>query len=192
MTTVEEVLHQFDTQLSESDIADGLAAALSRIPGASATALTAPEVAFLREHGGPGIARQVDRWDPAAERVQRTAVAAQQLEDLIGSTASIDQAAKIVGVDRSRISRRLSSGALFSLTLGSRRRIPLWQFQGGAELPGLAEIVAAIPPGAHPSAVEGLMRTAQDELDGQTPIAHLVTGGAVRPVADLVAALGRW
>lgn len=88
------------------------------------------------------------------------------------------------GVDRSRISHRLSAGALYAITMGSRRRIPAWQFHNHRELPGLASMVAVIPAHAHPVGVDAcrdaLMSAAQDELGGRTPIARLASGGTCR------------
>lgn len=105
---------------------------------------------------------------------------------------SIEQAASMIGVDRSRISHRLSAGQLYALTIGGRRRIPTWQLYNGRELPGLGAVVAAIAPGMHPASVEGVMTTPQDELDGRTPVEHLASGGNAAKVADLIADLGRW
>lgn len=192
MSTVPEVLRRYGVGLSEGDIAAGLDRALQTLPGATAVPLTDAETRFLADHAGTDAAAIISGWNPARERERRAADLARVVEETIATTTSIDQAAEHLGVDRSRISHRLSAGALYATTVGSRRRIPTWQFHDGTELPGLAMVVAAIPTEAHPLDVAALMSTPQDELAGHTPVEHLVGGGGPAVVADLVADLSRW
>lgn len=192
MRTVPEVLRRYGVGLSEADIATGLDKAFQTLPGAAAVPLTAAETRFLTDHAGTDAAAIISGWDPATERERRAADLARVVEETAATTMSIDRAAAHLGVDRSRISHRLSAGALYATTVGSRRRIPTWQFHHGTELPGLAVVIAAIPTEAHPLDVAALMRIPQDELAGHTPVEHLVGGGDPAAVADLVADLSRW
>lgn len=192
MSTVPEVLRRYGVGLSEDDIAAGLDTALQALPGATAVPLTDPEARFLADHAGPDAASIISGWDPTQEREHRAADLARVVEETIATTLGIDQAAERLGVDRSRISHRLSAGALYATTVGSRRRIPTWQFHNDTELPGLAVVVAAIPAQVHPLDVAALMTTPQDELAGRTPVEHLASGGDPAAVGDLVADLGRW
>lgn len=192
MRTVLDVLHRYGVGLTESDVAESLDRAFRLLPGVDAAPLTAVEVDYLAEHGGDDAAEVIAKWDPRVERAHRAEQAAADFQQLAGSTLSIEQAANVLEVDRSRISHRLSVGALSVVRIGSRRRIPAWQFHGHAELPHLAQVVAAIPPDTHPLDVAALMTTSQDELAGRTPVQHLVGGGDPAPVTELLAGLTRW
>jgi hypothetical protein len=192
VATIGEVLRRYDASLTESDLAEYLDAALRRIPGAASAPITQGDVVYLAEHAGQGAAEVVASWDPDGERRQREQAVAEGAMDVIASTLSIEAAARLLGIDRTRISHRLSRRALWAVNIGSRRRLPDWQFRAGRELPGLAIVIEAIPSSAHPADVAGLMTTPQDELDGRTPVDHLASGGDPAPVADLLADLARW
>lgn len=192
MTTVAEVIKRYDVDLTEEDVAAALASAWNMLPGPDAAPLTEQDASFLAEHAGGNAAEIVSGWDPVAARNSRAKDTLETLTRLLDSTRSIAETATQLGVDRSRISHRLTAMTLYSVRVGSRRRIPTWQVTGGHELPGLATIVPAIPPDAHPLDVQGVMTTAQDELDDRSPTAHLASGGDPRPVAELLSALGRW
>lgn len=192
MSTISEVLRRHGIALTETDIAADLDRAFQALPGAGAASLTAGELDYLTDHAGGQAAQAIADWDPHAERQRRAAAATAGIEKLIASTFSIEQAAQAIGVDRSRISHRLTAGTLYAVTVGGRRRIPAWQFHDGHELPGLALVVAAIPTGAHPLDIAALMTTGQDELGGRTPVEHLASGGDARPITELLAALDLW
>lgn len=192
MSTVPEVLRRYDTGLTEADIAAELERDFARLPGRDAAPLTQTELDHLRTHGGKSAEQVLESWDSAAERAARARALAGDTNQLAASSLSLEAAARLLGVDRSRISHRVSAGALYAVTLGSRRRIPTWQFDQGRELPGLAAVVAAVPARAHPLDVAALMSTAQDELGGRTPIEHLTGGGDPDPVTQLLADLERW
>lgn len=190
MTTIEQVLRHFNVELSESDLAESLAAALGRVPGVASTAVTSSDREYLATYGGAGVAKQIDDWSPTKEHEQRVESAVAQTLGALTGTLSIEQAAASLGVDRSRMSHRLSAGLLYALTIGGRRRLPAWQIHHGHEIPGLAAVIASIEPEMHPASVEGVMTTPRDELGGQTPIAYLDSGGNAAAVADLISELG--
>lgn len=192
MTTVSEVLQRYSLDLTEHDVAQSLDDALRTVPGVGSAPLTGAEVDYLTEHGGGGTAETITGWDPEQERGERVRHAVRAVDQVLAGTVDIPAAAALIGVDRTRISHRLSAGTLYAITVGSRRRIPMWQFHGGAELPHLAIIVAAIPALAHPLDVGAAMTTAQAELAGRTAVDHLATGGNPEPVVDLLATLTRW
>ena len=192
MVTVPEVLKKYGIALTEGDVAEDLDNALRTLPGSGAAPLTRAEVDYLAEHAGPAATAEVAIWDPARERERRAESAARAVDEVVATSLGLAEAARLIGVDRSRISHRLSSGSLYAVNVGSRRRIPDWQFHNRAELPGLAQVVAAIPSQVHPLDVAALMTTAQDELADRTPVEHLASGGDPTPVAELVTDLGRW
>ncbi|HET7303572.1 MAG TPA: hypothetical protein VFJ12_03345 [Segeticoccus sp.] len=193
MQTVPEVLKRYGIDdLTEADIAEDLDRDFQRLPGPDATPLTEAEIAYLRAHGGEAAEEALTAWDARTERGRRAGAIARDSNAVTAESLSLDQTADLLGVDRSRISHRLSAQALYAITIGSRRRVPAWQFRAGAELPGLSAIVPSIPVRAHPLDVQALMTTPQDELGGRTPVEHLLSGGAPPQVVELLADLERW
>lgn len=192
--TVREVLARHDVSLNEEDIATTLDRALEMLPVPSAVPLTAGEIDYLAANAGNDAAETVATWNPRGEFQQRAAAATSAAARLLGATLGIDEVANRLGVDRSRISHRISAGTLYSFTAGSsrRRRIPAWQLTADGLLPGLDSLVKAIPRGAHPMDVSALMSTPQPELADRTPAEHLEGGGDPRPVVELLQALGTW
>jgi hypothetical protein len=192
--TVRDVLARHDVSLTEEDVAETLERALTRLPSPAAAPLTSAEIDYLAGHAGPDTADALATWDPAGESAKRSEAVVAATASLVASTLGIEELARRLGVDRSRISHRISAGTLYSFTIGAsrRRRIPAWQLTDNGLLPGLAEIVTAIPTGAHPLDVAALMATPQAELNDRTPVQHLAGGGDPQPVAELFTALGVW
>lgn len=192
MGSIQDVLDRYGVDLEEADVAEQLNRALGSLPSPAAAPLTRDELDYLGRFGDPEAGETVATWDPVLERQRRTARALAAVERTVTDTVGIDQSARILGIDRSRISHRLRDGTLYAFRVGSRRRIPRWQLDGARLLPGLSAVLAAVPAGIHPLDLQALMTTAQDELDGRTPVDHLASGGDPEPVAALVGALGRW
>lgn len=180
--------HQID--LSVEEVLDELDSGFAAIPAAAT--LSSTEVEFLRTHAEPHAAAVIDAWSADHERQARARTAVRQLSSAVSGSVSIKDAAAILGVDRSRVSRRISGNALWAFNLQGSRRIPRWQFLGEELLPGLDVIVPAIPRGATPAVLEVFMHTAQPDFDDRTPIEHLAAGGDPVLVAGFIADLGRW
>jgi hypothetical protein len=180
--------HRID--LSVEEVLDELDSAFAAIPGAGP--LSATEVEFLRAHAEPQAAAVIDTWSPETERQARARSAVRRLTGALSGSVSIKEAAAILGVDRSRVSRRITGKALWAFDLQGSRRIPRWQFLGDDLLPGLDVIVPAIPRGATPAVLEVFMHTPQPDFDDRTPIEHLAAGGDAALVAGFIADLGRW
>jgi hypothetical protein len=180
--------HHIDMTVEE--VLDELDSAFAAIPGA--TTLSATEVDFLRAHAEPGAAAVIDAWSADDERQARARNAVRQLTGALSGSVSIKEAATILGVDRSRVSRRITGKALWAFDLQGTRRIPRWQFLGAELLPGLDVIVPAIPRGTTPAVLEVFMHTPQPDFDDRTPIEHLAAGGDPAAVAGFIADLGRW
>lgn len=191
MSTLTEVLGTYAPEITETDFVAALRAKFEQVNGADDPSLTAGELAFVAEHGGAAARDAVAQWDPSAERSRRSRIAADSVQHLVAQTLSAVEVAGLTGKSRSQITRDLNGEKLYGLSVGRHWRIPRWQFVEGAVLPGLAEVVPAIPQHLHPSVVEGFMTTPQDELDSRTPINYLMTGGNPAQVAELVAELAR-
>ena len=180
--------HRID--LTVDEVLDELDSAFAAIPGAAT--LSATEVDFLRTHAEPRAAGVIDAWSADDERQARARLAVRQLTSALSGSVSIKEAAAILGVDRSRVSRRITAKALWAFDLQGSRRIPRWQFLGEELLSGLEVIVPAIPRGATPAVVEVFMHTPAPDFDDRTPIEHLAAGGDPGLVAGFIADLGRW
>jgi hypothetical protein len=180
--------HRID--LSVEEVLDELDSAFAAIPGAAP--LSATEVEFLRANAEPQAAAVIDTWSPEPERQARARSAVRRLTGVLSESVSIKEAAGILGVDRSRVSRHITGKTLWAFDLQGSRRIPRWQFLGGGLLPGLDVIVPAIPRGATPAVLEVFMHTPQPDFDDRTPIEHLAAGGDSALVAGFIADLGRW
>jgi hypothetical protein len=176
--------------MSVEEVLDELDSAFAGIPGA--TTLSAPEVDFLRTYGEPGAAAVIDAWSAETERQVRARIAVRQLTSALSESVSIKEAATILGVDRSRVSRRITGKTLWAFDLQGSRRIPRWQFLGDELLPGLDVIVPAIPRGTTPAVLDVFIHTPQPDFDDRTPIEHLAAGGDPALVAGFIADLGRW
>ncbi len=90
--------------------------------------------------------------------------------------------AKFLGVNRSRVSQRISERSLYSFAgIGGDRFYPKWQFADRKPLPGLRAVFAALAPKIHPLVVDHWVCTPSADLvvDGEnlTPILWLQTGG---------------
>jgi hypothetical protein len=182
--------HQID--MTSEDVLDQLDSAFATIPGAGAAPLSTGEVGFLRAHAGPGAAEVIDDWSGEQEHQARARSAVQELGDTLSGSMSIKEASAILDVDRSRVSRRITGNALWAFDIHGNRRIPRWQFLDHQLLPGLEQIVPAIPRDATPAAVEAFMKTPQPDFSDRTPIEHLAAGGDPTLIADFISDLTRW
>lgn len=168
-------------------------AVLEALDPAVSETVTDAEMSYLREFGGPSARRAFD--DPNAlerARAHRARTATHTAVSLIADSLDVPAVAELLGLDRSSVNRRIQNHQLWAFRIDGRNRLPRWQFAGGAPLPGLSDVVVAIPPSAAPAAVGTLMLTPQEELDDATPVEHLAGGGAPEPVAAIVAELEQW
>jgi hypothetical protein len=191
VVTIAEVLTPFE--VSEEDFARELAHDLGATPDAAASGLTDEEQALLVQHGG--IAGSTIR---DAKSLGRTVLraAASNLAKQTRTSISVPQAAELLHVDASRVRHRLGDRALYGFKIGSSIRLPLWQFEGGAPIPGLRSVLAALPSDLHPLEVAGFMTTADADLaiaeEPTSPRDWLIHGGDVGIVCELVAHLDTW
>lgn len=180
--------HQID--LTVDEVLDELDSAFAAMPWA--TTLSATEVDFLRLRVEPQAASVIDAWSAGDERRTRARIAVRQLSSALSGSISIKEAAAMLGVDRSRVARRITGKTLWAFDLRGSRRIPRWQFLGDELLPGLDAIVRAIPRGITPAVLDVFMHTSQPDCDDRTAIEHLAGGGDPALVAGFIADLGRW
>ncbi|WIY01563.1 DNA-binding protein [Amycolatopsis mongoliensis] len=112
---------------------------------------------------------------------------------LAESALSVNEAAKALGVDDSRIRHRLKEGRLTGWKDGGWR-LPAWQFAGSGVLPGLEVVLKALPEDQPALVVAAFMSTPQPDLvineHPATPRQWLLSGGDPDHVARLIAMLG--
>lgn len=112
---------------------------------------------------------------------------------LAESALSVNEAARALGVDDSRIRHRLKEGRLTGWK-DPGWRLPAWQFAGSGVLPGLEVVLRAVPEDQPALVVAAFMSTPQEDLvinaQPATPRQWLLSGGEPEHVARLVAMLG--
>jgi hypothetical protein len=191
VSALDNLLAKHHVDLSSAEVLDELDSVFGAIPMASAAPLSMSEVQFLRAHTG-SVARVVDAWSGGDERQARARAAVRELAEALSRSVSIKEAAAILGIDRSRVSRRITGKALWAFDLHGSRRIPRWQFLGGKLLPGLEVLVPAIPRGVTPGVVNVFMHTHAPDFDDRTPIEFLCAGGDPAFIAGFIEDLARW
>ena len=96
-----------------------------------------------------GFVDRGDVWgpdDPLARGVASYAA-------LVATALDTGAAARRLSVDPSRVRQRVLARTLMGIKVASGWRLPLWQFDGDAAVPGLELVGPALPKGMHPLAV---------------------------------------
>ena len=110
--------------------------------------------------------------------------------DLLDRSVIGDAAlATLLGVDRSRISQRVSERSLYAFSAGEERCFPRWQLPDGKPLRGLRSVLGAVDPELHPLRVDRWFTSPNADLtiDDQAvdPVTWLTTGGSPAVAAAL-------
>jgi len=110
---------------------------------------------------------------------------------LLETSYSTSQAARYLKVDASRVRQRLRENSLFGIDYDGEKRLPRFQFERAQVIPGLREVLAALPEGLNPlDLAEWFLSPNPDlEIDAQeTPLSPrewLLKGQPVNAVASL-------
>lgn len=96
---------------------------------------------------------------------------------------------EMLRVGASRVRQRVAERSLYTIGVGRERRFPAFQFDGRNLVPGIGEVLKAMPDDLHPFEVEGWLTNpnpdlTMDENDGETsealsPREWLISGGSV-------------
>jgi hypothetical protein len=128
-----------------------------------------------------------DEPDSRARAVAEQAV-------LHDSALTVSEAATTIGVDTSRIRHRLLAHRLVGWKDRGGWRLPAWQFTENGVLPGLEQVLVALPSDQPALVVAAFMTTPQEDLMARaraiTPCEWLQAGGDPQRVARLAAMLG--
>lgn len=188
--TLVEVLAPFG--VGEEEFVEELSRDLQAAPDASASRLTEAEESVLREHGGI----TVPAGDESAVRRAVLRASSSNLADEARESLTVEQAAKLLLVDGSRVRHRLRDRALYGFKIGGGLRLPTWQFHRHEAIPGLRAVLAVLPAGMHPLEVAGLLTTPDPDLavadEPVSPRDWLIGGGDVSAVVAVVEDLDRW
>ena len=69
---------------------------------------------------------------------------------------------------------------------------PRWRLRGSKPLPGLAEVLAALPEPIHPLSVVAFMGMSNSDLDGMSPADWLAAGGDPEAVVFEARSINQW
>jgi hypothetical protein len=182
--TIAGVLAKRGITTGEGDLARALELALGRYLSAPGSAPLSVQQRSALLTGGLDL-DATGAYEAAATR------AAVEYAALVATSLSVREAADRLGVDGSRVRHRILAGDLWALPASAgRRRLPAVQFApDGGLVPGLPEVLRALPDDLHPLERSGFLTGRRPELRLRgrdlSPVEWLLRGGEV---ADAVAA----
>jgi hypothetical protein len=186
-------LHARGLQIAPEDLSPLFEEALQDMrrtlfPTNPATDLTAPEVAALKRGGFELAPLSSTSSDALARTVTEYAV-------LRDTSLTAAETAQKLGVDPSRVRQLLAARKIYGLQVKGAWKIPLFQFVDDRLLPGLEEVVPALPKDLHPIGVYHWFTTPNPDLAPEelkralSPREWLLTGHSPTIVAELAADL---
>jgi excisionase family DNA binding protein len=99
------------------------------------------------EEGGLDLSPQEETGpDPLARTAARYVA-------LLASALTTREAAEMLEVGESRVRQRLGEGTLYGVKAGRENRLPAFQFEGGREVPRIAQVLKRVDRSLHPVAV---------------------------------------
>jgi hypothetical protein len=108
---------------------------------------------------------------------------------LLETSLTTAEAARYLKVDVSRIRQRLRERSLFGIDYDGERRLPRFQFERKQVLPGLREVISALPEGQNPLDVAEWFLTPNPDLEFEngalSPRDWLLKGESVDVVVQL-------
>jgi hypothetical protein len=154
--------------------------------GASTTAaLTAGEVEALESVG-----LSTAMWAQDAARDPLTRSIADYMA-LLETSLTTAEAARYLKVDVSRVRQRLRERSLYGIEYDGERRLPRFQFERKQVVPGIREVISALPQGLNPLDVAEWFLAPNPDLErdkqdtASSPRAWLLRGGSVAAVVKL-------
>lgn len=187
MTELPDLLERTGYPVSAEDVLQALADVLP-LRAEVADDLSTTDRAYLEEFSG--LERASDE-EVARLLARRAALATAEVARALDRT----EVGERLGISPSRVSHRLAAGELFAFRIGPAKTLyPDWQFTARGTLPGLHEVVEALPGGVPAALVRRFMTDPDDALEiGDDPVAPrewLLQGGDVSRVVELATTLG--
>lgn len=159
---------------------------LREVSGGSSEHLTAGERDFLLASGD--LTEEDLTEDALTESLIYAAKSRTAAEDtVIADSYATAEVAELLDRAESNVRRSRLQGDLYgpAETTGRTLHFPRWQFVEGTVVPGLRQIIPALPRYWHPLSVERFMETPHEDLDGLAPVRWLTSGGSIAAVAEL-------
>lgn len=182
-----DLLDRTGYPVSAEDVLEALAEVLPRRHDV-VDDLSAGDRAYLDEFAGlePASDEEVARL-----LARRAALATSEVAQALDR----GQVGERLGVSPSRVSHRHAAGGLFAFRVGPAKTLyPDWQFTADGTIPGLPQVVEALPGGVPAALVRRFMTEPDDALEiGEevvSPRAWLLQGGDVARVVALAATFG--
>lgn len=114
---------------------------------------------------------------------------AAQYTAMLATSYTVDDVARMLGVDRSRVRQRLGERSLYGVKLRGGWRIPRFQFDGCRLIPGVERVIAAMPADMHPLEFQNWFTLPDPDLElddaAVSPSDWLRSGGNPGNVAEL-------
>src|ERR1700684_1917363 len=145
--------------------------------GESAQTLSAGELDALK-----AVGLSAEPFSEGSARDPRTGSITDYMA-LLETSYSTSQAARYLKVDASRVRQRLRENSLFGIDYDGEKRLPRFQFERAKVIPGLREVLAALPEGLNPLDVAEWFLSPNPDLhieadeDALSPRVWLLSGG---------------
>ncbi len=149
---------------------------------------------LLSEHEAE-LLRQGGFEDAPAGQKRASDVGALEFMQMLRGSLAAEEAGRLLRVNASRIRQRLGARRLFGVKDGRTWRLPRFQFSGSRLVPGIDEVLPALPLGMHPVAVERWFRLPHPDLESPeggrplTPLEWLGQGQEPGRVVELASLL---
>jgi hypothetical protein len=160
--TIADVLAGAGVRVSEAEFARLVASVLAEVGPAPAenpaSVLTPDEVAGLEAVDADLRPRGARERDPRAD-------AAATYAAVLAGALPVGEVARRLGIDSSRVRHRLASRQLLGIRRTDGWRLPAWQFGvDGHVLPGLEQVLRALPADVHPVMIARFFASPAPEL----------------------------
>ncbi|MEJ5946864.1 helix-turn-helix domain-containing protein [Pseudokineococcus basanitobsidens] len=184
-------LSRHGLDLTEAELVASLDAAVpvGRLVSPDVARLPLGDESVLSSHSGVAPAA-------ASELARGRARAVHDAAAMLSKSLSVRELADRLEVAPSTVRHWIRDSTVYALPGAAGRgvrRVPRWQLEDGHLLPGLGQVLRALPADMHPVQLERFFTTTQPELavdgDAMSPREWLARGGAPEPVATLAAGL---
>lgn len=107
--------------------------------------------------------------------------------DVQRDSLTTQDVALMLNMNPANVRRAVLDGTLYSVkpTPGSHHRFPEWQFVGDRPLPGMREVISALPDDYHPLEVARFFAEPAETLRNMSPAQWLAGGGNISDVVAL-------
>jgi excisionase family DNA binding protein len=134
----------------------------------------------------------LDLSPPVAGEPDPLARTAAKYAAMLATALTTREAAGLLGTGESRVRQRLKDGTLYGVKAGRENRLPAFQFEGGAEVPGVATVLRHVDRSVHPIALLNWFTLPSPDLyldeereEAVSPREWLLSGGDPRVLVPL-------